>query len=172
MRSLKPNLKKIKLNKKPAIAFLVALLLLGLGAGAYVYNNRQAGNNLSLAECGKLREEAKQLLKQQKYAESYAKLQPHSRVCAKPLSDDEIKDQAKTGQVVEAAFFSAEAAKAAFLSGDKEQAKQYAEQAASMVQKMSQEQRDTIPQGERLSLYSDIYLVRDGDYKPYMVERN
>lgn len=157
-------IKKLE-RKKLGLVFVGCFALLVAIAGILYYLDRKSNNDRQV-DCSALTQKSKQLLQENKPEEAYDTLKSKAGACGALPSEKELKDITTTEKSIELATFNAELAKAGYLSGDKEKAKEYAEKASVIVETLSQHQRQQIPENKRLNLYDDIYTIKKGIYIP------
>lgn len=153
------NIKNFKSRKLWLIAAAGILLVAGV-AGALVFF---VTNNQSRADCGALVQQSKELLKDNKTKEAYDILKSQEQPCELP-DKNELKDAGKTAETIESIKFKGELAKAAYLSEDKQLAKDYAQKTDAALKDLSKEQREKIPDTEHTDLVYDMYAIKEGFY--------
>ncbi len=165
----KDNLKRLA-NKRSIMLIVGAVVVLGI-IGAAVYLVTIGSNKVTRADCTALISKASGQISQKKYQHAYSDLKTQAEKCGKPPKQDlsDLKDKSKTNQYIEVTVYNVNLARAAYDSGDKEQAKTYAKQAIKINEAMSPEQRRQIP--NQNSALIDMYSIEAGIERPPIGDR-
>lgn len=161
------NLKRGNLAKRKAVVLsgAIVILILITVVGLFAMNKSR---EVAKVDCVGVTNSAKELISQNKYQEAYKTLGAKSENCGKPLDDSAKRDPAKTQQYVELLEFNSNTAVAAYGSGDKAQAKVYADEGIKIREQMTLEQENKIPPEKRDEFNDSLikmYKIQHGLYR-------
>lgn len=144
-------------NRQIVVLICLAAIVVFSLAGYYIYRPWVAR-----VDCLNISGKAKDAITQKRFSEGYNEVKIYYKNCGVSDKSKNLVGNSQNSRV-KALEFSADAAKLAYLSGDKDAAKGYATDGLELNSKMTEEERSSVP-GQAI-LYFMLQDIKDGRFE-------
>lgn len=160
-----------------SLLFLVIIVLLGVTVIYFAAQYSQKIEAQRYKECVRITNKTQALQTKAQLKKAYGQLKDKQSQCSNQATvNDKLSKQASKKEVtktIKKAQFTGELAKAAYVAGDKDQAKKYAAEANKLDGQLSPRQLQAMPDDEKTQFFSDQYGISSDTYyfqKPIQVK--